>query len=195
MSCEPAAALAAAAAAPGASQRLATDRGKRGDCPRHLPLAARRPDHGTVILPGQFLMIRPAAPGADDPLLGRPLALYDVATDPRAPRPPWMSSISWSVGALPRWPSVGPESGSRSGDRWATVSARRRPVPVLFVAGGIGQTPFLALGRWWLGKMAYGVHGQSGNLPRRRFAGQGSRVLNGDLALRRANRRAAGGVE
>src|SRR5439155_13981164 len=23
--------------------------------------------------------------------------------------------------------------------------------PVLFVAGGIGQTPFLALGRWWLG--------------------------------------------
>ena len=28
--------------------------------------------------------------------------------------------------------------------------------PVVFVAGGIGQTPFLALGRWWLGKARYG---------------------------------------
>jgi dihydroorotate dehydrogenase electron transfer subunit len=28
--------------------------------------------------------------------------------------------------------------------------------PVVFVAGGIGQTPFLALGRWWLGGGEYG---------------------------------------
>jgi dihydroorotate dehydrogenase electron transfer subunit len=26
----------------------------------------------------------------------------------------------------------------------------------VFVAGGIGQTPFLSLGRWWLGASAYG---------------------------------------
>src|SRR5690242_18729999 len=30
------------------------------------------------ILPGQFVMIRPGAEGADDPLLGRPFALYDI---------------------------------------------------------------------------------------------------------------------
>jgi dihydroorotate dehydrogenase electron transfer subunit len=28
--------------------------------------------------------------------------------------------------------------------------------PVVLVAGGIGQTPFLALGRWWLGQAGYG---------------------------------------
>jgi dihydroorotate dehydrogenase electron transfer subunit len=28
--------------------------------------------------------------------------------------------------------------------------------PILLVAGGIGQTPFLALGRWWLGQAHYG---------------------------------------
>ena len=27
---------------------------------------------------------------------------------------------------------------------------------MIFVAGGIGQTPFLALGRWWLGRASYG---------------------------------------
>ena len=26
--------------------------------------------------------------------------------------------------------------------------------PVIYVAGGIGQTPFLALGQWWLAKMS-----------------------------------------
>ncbi|GAC1474123.1 MAG: hypothetical protein NVSMB9_23910 [Isosphaeraceae bacterium] len=30
------------------------------------------------------------------------------------------------------------------------------PGPVVFVAGGIGQTPFLALGRWWLDRGAFG---------------------------------------
>ena len=33
------------------------------------------------------------------------------------------------------------------------------PGPVVFVAGGIGQTPFLALGRWWLGRADYGGRG------------------------------------
>src|SRR5579885_174215 len=34
-----------------------------------------------AIEPGQFVMIRPGADGATDPLLGRPLALYDLVRD------------------------------------------------------------------------------------------------------------------
>jgi dihydroorotate dehydrogenase electron transfer subunit len=37
--------------------------------------------------------------------------------------------------------------------------------PVVFVAGGIGQTPFLSLGRWWLGKAAYGRDQRSWSSP------------------------------
>src|SRR5271157_5312279 len=119
-----------------------------------------------AILPGQFLMIRPAAEGADDPLLGRPLALYDVATD-AAGAPTAVDVVYLVVGrgtaALAR---RGP------GERlsvWGPLGNGFGPAPagpVLYVAGGIGQTPFLALGRWWLGKMAYGAHGQSDILPR-----------------------------
>ena len=39
-----------------------------------------------------------------------------------------------------------------SGGRSATASARPPQARSIFVAGGIGQTPFLALGRWWLGR-------------------------------------------
>ena len=36
-----------------------------------------------AITPGQFVMIRPGSEGASDPLLGRPLAIYDVVRDSR----------------------------------------------------------------------------------------------------------------
>ena len=64
----------------------------------------------------------------------------------------WISSTwSWGEGR-PR---------SRAGDResklsvWGPLGNGFGPPPagsVIFVAGGIGQTPFLALGRWWLGR-------------------------------------------
>jgi dihydroorotate dehydrogenase electron transfer subunit len=50
----------------------------------------------------------------------------------------------------------------RPGDRlpvWGPLGNGFGPAPegpVVFVAGGIGQTPFLALGRWWLGRASYG---------------------------------------
>ena len=47
-----------------------------------------------TIRPGQFVMIRPGPDGSNDPLLGRPLALYDVVRDSdRAPR---LHSISFT---------------------------------------------------------------------------------------------------
>jgi len=53
-------------------------------------------------------------------------------------------------------------AGRRPGDRvaiWGPLGNGFGPPPtgeVIFVAGGIGQTPFLALGRWWLGRASYG---------------------------------------
>ncbi len=110
-----------------------------------------------TILPGQFLMIRPAAEGADDPLLGRPFALYDVATD-AAGAPTAVDVVYLVVGR-----GTAALAQRRPGERlsvWGPLGNGFGPPPtghVIFVAGGIGQTPFLALGRRWLGKMSYGL--------------------------------------
>jgi dihydroorotate dehydrogenase electron transfer subunit len=71
----------------------------------------------------------------------------------------WRSTLStWSSAAAPpSWLANGLESCSPSGARSATASALPSETgPVGFVAGGIGQTPFLALARWWRGDAAYG---------------------------------------
>jgi dihydroorotate dehydrogenase electron transfer subunit len=109
-----------------------------------------------AIRPGQFLMIRPVPGPATDPLLGRPLALYDVVRD-AAGRPIALDVVYLVVGR-----GTAALAGSRPGDRlsvWGPLGNSFGPPPegpVLFVAGGIGQTPFLALGRSWLGQVAYG---------------------------------------
>jgi dihydroorotate dehydrogenase electron transfer subunit len=106
---------------------------------------------GRSIRPGQFVMIRPGAEGASDPLLGRPLALYDVVRD-AAGSPNGFDVVYLIIGrgtaALAR---------RRAGEEvsvWGPLGNGFGPPPggsVVFVAGGIGQTPFLALGREWLG--------------------------------------------
>lgn len=107
-----------------------------------------------AILPGQFLMIRPGS--GTDPLLGRPFALYDVARDPSG-APIAVEVVYQVVGR-----GTAALAGRRPGDRltvWGPLGHGFGPPPagpVVFVAGGIGQTPFLALGRWWLGQAAYG---------------------------------------
>ncbi len=107
-----------------------------------------------VIRPGQFLMIRPASGTA--PLLGRPFALYDVVRGPTG-RPTALDVVYLVVGR-----GTAALAACRSGDRlsvWGPLGNGFGPPPdgpVVFVAGGIGQTPFLALGRWWLGQAPYG---------------------------------------
>ncbi|MGA2704401.1 MAG: dihydroorotate dehydrogenase electron transfer subunit [Isosphaeraceae bacterium] len=119
-----------------------------------------------AILPGQFLMIRPAAEGADDPLLGRPFALYDVATD-AAGAPTGVDVVYLVVGR-----GTAALAQRRPGERlsvWGPLGNGFGPPPsgpVIFVAGGIGQTPFLALGRWWLGKTSYGLQSKGLEPPR-----------------------------
>jgi len=108
------------------------------------------------IRPGQFLMIRPS--GGSDPLLARPFALYDVARGPDG------SAQAVDVVYLVLGRGTKALSRLRPGDEasvWGPLGNGFGPPPadlgpVVFVAGGIGQTPFLALGRWWLGRDGYG---------------------------------------
>jgi dihydroorotate dehydrogenase electron transfer subunit len=121
-----------------------------------------------TILPGQFVMIRPGAEGADDPLLGRPFALYDVEEGGAG------HSIAVDFVYLVVGRGTAALAQRRPGERvsvWGPLGNGFGPAPggpVVFVAGGIGQTPFLALGRSWLGMRMYGPEqekGQSSVIP------------------------------
>ncbi len=112
------------------------------------------PELAQQIVPGQFLMVRIA--GCEDPLLGRPFALYDTVLDHTDT--PWGLDIVYLV--------VGKMTGlleqSKPGDRlevWGPLGNGFSTEPIehlILVAGGIGQTPFLALGREFLGARRYG---------------------------------------
>ena len=73
--------LAAPAVPAGVSQRLVAVLENVAIARDTYRLRLDDPILARAILPGQFLMIRPAAEGADDSLLGQPFALYDVTTD------------------------------------------------------------------------------------------------------------------
>jgi dihydroorotate dehydrogenase electron transfer subunit len=108
-----------------------------------------------AIRPGQFVMLR--LPGTTDPLLGRPFALYDTALDDRG-RPAEIDVVYLVVGKM-----TGLLAGLRPGDRLEVWGPLGNGFPDLagvehvgLVAGGIGQTPFLAHVRELLGGRGYG---------------------------------------
>ncbi|MBM4097706.1 MAG: dihydroorotate dehydrogenase electron transfer subunit [Planctomycetes bacterium] len=101
--------------------------------------------------PGQFIMVR--LPGQTDPLLGRPFALCDTLPGGRG-----ISFVHLVVGK-----ATGMLARLRPGDpleAWGPLG-QRFPEPadgarrVALVAGGIGQTPFLAHTRELLGTMGF----------------------------------------
>jgi dihydroorotate dehydrogenase electron transfer subunit len=112
------------------------------------------PELARQIVPGQFLMLR--LPGCNDPLLGRPLALYDTWLD-AGEAPAGVDVVYLVVGKM-----TGRLAGLRSGDEvetWGPLGNGFTPARakhLVMVAGGIGQTPFLALGREALGGRRYG---------------------------------------
>ena len=73
--------LAAPAAPAGVSQRLVAVLENVAIARDTYRLRLDDPILARAILPGPFLMIRPAVEDANDPLLGRPFAPYDVTTD------------------------------------------------------------------------------------------------------------------
>jgi dihydroorotate dehydrogenase electron transfer subunit len=134
----------------------------------HVKLAERThrvrvecPDIATAIRPGQFVMLR--LPNTTDPLLGRPFALYDTVLD--GGKPVAIDVVYLVVGKMTsRLPGVDAgeslEVWGPLGKPFLDVSDAER---VTFVAGGIGQTPFLAFARELLGERGFG-----GDPPRKR---------------------------
>lgn len=112
------------------------------------------PEIAAAIVPGQFLMLRLA--GQNDPLLGRPLALYDTALDEHG-APTGVDVVYLVLGKM-----TGRLAHCRPGqtlDVWGPLGNGFAPDPtqhLIMVAGGIGQTPFLALAQEALGKRRYG---------------------------------------
>lgn len=112
------------------------------------------PPIAQAILPGQFLMLRLA--GCDDPLLGRPFAFYDLVPDSTGSLT-YIDVVYLVLGKMTaRLSKLGP--GTKL-EVWGPLGNGFPPDPVdelLMVAGGIGQTPFLAVGKELLGGTAYG---------------------------------------
>jgi dihydroorotate dehydrogenase electron transfer subunit len=115
----------------------------------HAPVLAR------AIRPGQFLMIR--IPGHSDPLLGRPFALYDTVLDDGG-QPIAVDVVYLIVGKVTGL--MAELQPSDSVDIWGPLGNGFPELSDLdhvdLVAGGIGQTPFLAYIRELLGQRGYG---------------------------------------
>lgn len=116
-------------------------------------LRLRCPQIAKLIVPGQFFMVRPA--NGDDPLLGRPFALYDVYKEDNQP-------VGMDFGYVVIGKLTSLMTQWREGDTvrlWGPLG-NGFPLPrqghLMFVAGGIGQTPFLATAREALGMRSYG---------------------------------------
>ncbi|MCH2596520.1 MAG: dihydroorotate dehydrogenase electron transfer subunit [Pirellulales bacterium] len=112
------------------------------------------PEMARQIRPGQFLMIRLS--DRDDPLLARPFALYDTVLDKHGD-PTGLDIVYLVLGKMTRR-LAGCLPGQKL-DVWGPLGNGFSADPVehlIMVAGGIGQTPFLALGRQFLGGRKYG---------------------------------------
>ena len=113
----------------------------------------RQPQLATRITPGQFFMIRPE--DGSDPLLGRPFALYDTWDDEDGD-PAGVDFGFVVVGKMTslmtQWqPGEEVRLWGPLGNGFAPSSAKN----LICVAGGIGQTPFLAVAMEALGLRTY----------------------------------------
>jgi dihydroorotate dehydrogenase electron transfer subunit len=128
----------------------------------NVPLAERTfrirldcPEIAAAIRPGQFLMLR--LPGTSDPLLGRPFALYDTVLD-AAGTPIALDVVYLVVGKMTGL--LAQVNTDESIEVWGPLGNGFPDLGgsdhVACVAGGIGQTPFLAYVRELLGTRGYG---------------------------------------
>ena len=113
------------------------------------------PELAAQAIPGQFVMLRLA--GRDDPLLARPLAVYD--TFPAESATPEGIDLIYAVhGRFTS--SLCSEPVGTPLAVWGPLGNGFSPPPVehlVLVAGGIGQTALLALGKERLGVACYGA--------------------------------------
>jgi dihydroorotate dehydrogenase electron transfer subunit len=95
------------------------------------------PEIARTIVPGQFVMVRLA--GLNDPLLGRPLALYDVVRDASG-SPSSIDIVYLTLGKMTR--RLAHCSTGEELDVWGPLGNGFPPRPaehVIMVAGGIGD--------------------------------------------------------
>jgi dihydroorotate dehydrogenase electron transfer subunit len=127
----------------------------------HRPIADRTwrirvesPALAAAALPGQFAMLR--LPDRTDPLLARPLAVYDVFSGPDG-RPRYVDFV-YAVHGRFTTALAGLPPGEELAI-WGPLGNGFDPPPVghlVLVAGGIGQTALLALARERSGLVHYG---------------------------------------
>ncbi len=112
------------------------------------------PELARRVVPGQFVMLRLS--GVDDPLLGRPMAMYDVV--PGDDGKPWgLDVVYLTVGKMTRW--LAKVEPGQSLEVWGSLGNGFPPTEtehLVMVAGGIGQTPFLSLAKEYLGGQTFG---------------------------------------
>lgn len=112
------------------------------------------PEIARCIVPGQFVMLR--LPHPNDPLLARPFALYDTVLDADG-NPVGIDVVYLVIGKMTRL--LAESRPGESLEVWGPLGNGFSPAAtdhLIMVAGGIGQTPFLALGREFLGRGHYG---------------------------------------
>ena len=107
-----------------------------------------------AFLPGQFVMLR--LPRTDDPLLGRPLAIYNVTAGP-GENAGLLDIVYLRVGKMTgRLAAMDPgqplEVWGPLGNGFGPQETER----LIMVCGGIGQTPFLTLAQECLGIRQFG---------------------------------------
>jgi dihydroorotate dehydrogenase electron transfer subunit len=106
------------------------------------------------VVPGQFVMVR--LTDVDDPLIGRPLAVYDVVLSENG-QPTYIDLVYLVKGKFTNR-LVKCLPGQKM-DVWGPLGngfAENPTEHLVIVAGGIGQTPFLILGKEFLGLQQFG---------------------------------------
>jgi len=125
---------------------------------RTFRLRLQCPEIAKAIRPGQFVMVRIL--GRSDPLLARPFALYDTSADFQS-----FDIVYLVVGKMTG--QLAEIAAGQAVDVWGPLGKPfldvGTPERVTCVAGGIGQTPFLAYARELLGERGFG-----GDVPQKR---------------------------
>jgi dihydroorotate dehydrogenase electron transfer subunit len=114
----------------------------------------RCPEVASCITPGQFLMLRLS--DLNDPLIGRPLALYDMTRSDSGLAD--TIDVVYLVKGKLTTRLARFEAGQKL-DVWGPLGNGFPPAPtghLIMVAGGIGQTPFVTLAKEYLGLERFG---------------------------------------
>ncbi len=112
------------------------------------------PEIARPILPGQFIMLRFS--DCNDPLLARPLALYDTVRNDNGEYTA-LDIVYLTLGRMTR--RLSEYAPGSELDIWGPLGNGFPPITtkhLIMVAGGIGQTPFLALAQEYFGLRQYG---------------------------------------